>query len=246
MRSLKPALLPALALLLTGCAFDDGAPWGRVELDLEATAPQSFRTADGAAIRIEAITLTVDRVELTLGEDSAEDTFDPSNLPPGCTLCHGGHCHCGDALIPYDQLGGATADTAPALTLTAGEATPLTADPTPIALAACPDRCALPRGSLRRATVTLAALTLRGRADNRDVDFALTAPLNTTVTAGLDIPFGPGEPAAARLALTLRLPPELLDDVDWRSEAIDAAITEAIGENLAAHATLTADVTRID
>lgn len=243
MRWLLPLLL--LLTLLTGCAFDDGQPWGRVDLTLEATAPPSFRTAEGAAVRLEAITLTVARVDLTLGEDRAEATFDPSNPPPGCTLCHGGHCHCGDALVPYDQLGGAAADDTPALTLGAGEATPLAAGATPIALGACPDRCALPRGTLRRATVTLEALTLRGRADNRDRDFDVTVPLDTAVTAPLDASFGPGEPAA-RLALTLRLPPELLDGVDWDAEAIDEAITAAIGENLAAHATLTVDVTRAD
>ena len=98
--SLALALCAAAA---TGCAFEDGQPWGRVDVELSAAAPTDFRTADGAAIELDDVEITVRVVELFAGDEAAA-AFDPSNPPDGCTFCHSGHCHCGDALVDYETL----------------------------------------------------------------------------------------------------------------------------------------------
>lgn len=248
--AMRHLLLPSL-LLLAGCAFDEGRPWGAVDVTVTATAPATLRTAEGIAIQLDTVELTLDTVALSLGDISDAPAFDPSAPPADCTLCHAGHCHCGDKLIPYAELQNrGTLDDAPIVTLTA-RLDPIALTPTPATLPI--ERCGIdippceiPRGTLRRAALTLRALHLAGTANRAAFDLDL--PLALELTTPLDIPFDRDHPFGARIALTLRLPAELFDGIDWTdlTETTVEAITQAITENTATHATLSVDVTRVD
>lgn len=252
MRS-TPLWLASLALTVgAGCAFDDGEPWGALSVELTASAPLAFRTAQGVSVELDDVELTVDAVEIYPGDAAAED-FDPANPPEDCTLCHGGHCHCGDALVTYAELAArSTGDTPPLVTLVASDAIALTDAPAPVPLTGCAPACDLPRATVTRARVTLTALTVRGRAGDDPVDLtvALDAPLDTLV----EIPFDRDHDPSARLTLTLRLPPELLDGIEWDPMAspdpIEGApadtLADGITDNIATHTTLTATVVRGD
>lgn len=243
MRYLSAWLVPMACLALAGCAFEDGDPWGEVTVDLTAAAPASFRTADGVQVALDRVEITVDAVAL-YGGDAVAAEFDPSAPPEGCTLCHGGHCHCGDELVDYDVLAARLAggeDAPPVRVLGgAGEPVPLAADPRPVPLADCPDGCAVPRGTLRRVEVTVSGLRIAGRAGDApfDLDLALAAP----ITAGLTARFDRGEPLTAAIDLALRLPAELLDGLDPTAPGADAAAI--VGDNLATFAALAVDVRR--
>lgn len=242
-----PLCLASLALaLLVGCAFDDGEPWGALGVELTASAPLAFRTAQGVSVELDAVELTVDAVEIYPGAASAQD-FDPANPPEGCTLCHGDHCHCGDALVSYAELAARGAgDTPPIVTLTAPDAAALDDTPESIPLSGCAPTCDMPRATVTRARVTLTALSVRGHANDDPID--LTVALDAAVDTLVEIPFDRDHDPSAQLALALRLPPELLDGIEWdpmpSPDAIEGTLAGRIAHNITTHTTLTATVTR--
>lgn len=239
------ASIALASLCLVGCAFDDGDPWGALSVELTASAPLAFRTAEGASVELDAVTVTVDAVALYPGEAGAQD-FDPANPPEGCTLCHGGHCHCGDALVTYAELAARSAgDTPPLVTLTAPDAIALADAPSPVPLAGCAP-CDLPRATLTRARLTLSRLALTGQSSTRDTPIAIDAALTADVDTLVEIPFDRAHDPSTRLTLALRLPPELLDGIDWDSMPSPDAIEALIADNIATHTTLTATVARGD
>ena len=88
--------------LATGCAFDDGNPWGWIDTDLTiGSVPSS------AEVSLDSQTALVDSIRLLVPGDSAGGVpdFDPSDPPPGYSLCHNGHCHAADgSLVDYEDI----------------------------------------------------------------------------------------------------------------------------------------------
>lgn len=231
----------ALALVAAGCAFEDGQPWGRAEMALNAAfAPPAERrtpdgdleTADSYALRLEAVEVAFDGVTVHVAGEDAPRGFDPARPPPGFSLCHNGHCHADDGrLVPYDQVaieaglggGGGFRLTRP---VAAGRLA-LGPDPTPVALGDCPDDCLLRRGVVRAVELRLIELHVRGRVfDLRPrsrlpadgVAFEATVPLDVNLVATVDAEDGrvdEGEPIGVGLFASFALPAQLFDGVAW-------------------------------
>lgn len=242
---LLPLLIPLLAA--TGCALDDGNPWGRLEL----AAGVSFLPADdrltptGELLTINNEAVTLDRVALQVATIQAEmaggdgpAAFDPANPPPGYSLCHGGHCHKDDGSLPTyaeieAELAGSGAAAGPQVSWTAtddfahavgGMATIDTGD--------CNPGCDVGRGALTRWRVQIRMLALRGSVRSTASDgplsgaarsFKATWPADVVVVAPAAVTFGPEHPPHARLVLTIELPASLLDDIDFATTAVGQA-----------------------
>jgi len=206
-----------LACLLTGgCAFDDGHPWGNLTLTVDATGPMALRTADGVTVELETVALRT-RGVMFYGADDPAASFDPSDPPHGCTLCHGGHCHCGDELVPYADLAARTSagPATPVVTLPAdGEPVGLRDGAAVIPLAACTSDCPMPRGALTRVEFGLTALRLVGQTAD-GVRFDGWVPMDLAFSDALDLRFDRGEPISQSVALTFGVPASVLDGVEW-------------------------------
>jgi hypothetical protein len=99
-------VLIIFALSLAGCTLDDGEPWGFVDADMAVAEP-----AVGADFQVESFDLELSTVRLISTSAASSSArgggggeFDPQNPPAGCSLCHGGHCHCDGELVDYDVL----------------------------------------------------------------------------------------------------------------------------------------------
>lgn len=115
-----PTLL-ACCLGASGCTFESGKGFGTLNAKLSSSFagldPDTgrvqqdgwYRTNNSFELQLGTLQLTYRNITLRGGSvsGSASDDdcrFDPANPPPGCSLCHNGHCHCGDALEDYDQI----------------------------------------------------------------------------------------------------------------------------------------------
>jgi hypothetical protein len=279
MRRLAPALALA-ALAATGCTFTDGRGFARASGELEASFagldPAAGRTtADGwlktdtsFELSLASLVLRVREVRLTAaatgGAGGATCAFDPANPPAGCTLCHAGHCHCGDELKSYEELeaelcggGGGTA-------VSTVVAFPLDADldllaPPAVPLETCGSACDLGRGAIDAVAVVCDRLTLHATVRDRSVADRLGgAELDVTVDwdlAGATLTSTLAEPARldrdqpyeVRVVVTLPVAAGLLDGIAWdqleRTDTtltIDAATNAGAGETLTSNLTLTA------
>ncbi|MFP4597025.1 MAG: hypothetical protein ACLFVJ_02160 [Persicimonas sp.] len=97
----RTALVAAAILLASGCTVEDGAPWGYIRADLSVPSPEVSPAFEVASYAIEISTV---RLIQTQTASSGGGTFDPQNPPPGCNLCHNGHCHCDGELVDYADL----------------------------------------------------------------------------------------------------------------------------------------------
>lgn len=254
------SLVSLIPLLVVGCTFEDGQPWGLAEVSLEARfAPPADRldgarlqTSGGVAVEVEALSAAFSAVVLT-GAPEGVASFDPANPPPGYSMCHGGHCHHDEsgnlvdvediALEVASEKGGGAAwvqDVAPDLLR-------LTDALRPVRLGPCPDACQLPRGRFVAAGVQLTRLKLVGRAFGEGLpDDGLTFTYDLVATVEVRTPVsietGREAPIGLGLALTVDIPAELFDGVDFESTGAEARILE----NLQAHAVVTAAVSRFD
>jgi len=180
------------------------------------------------------------RVEGAGTEDTATQgtcTFDPAHPPAGCTLCHGGHCHCGNELKSYEELeaqvcGAAGSSTTTLATLPVGtvfDLRPDQAEKASAELAECTPSCELGRGSV--GGVTVVAERLRLEATLRDQSIADRLQ-GATRSVMLDLPLGglalKGHPDVATtldrdqpygLYLRIRWPVAagLLDGIAWET-----------------------------
>jgi hypothetical protein len=227
--------------MLAGCAWDAGEgfaviqPTVRVSYEPEEDR-EGFngyqRLASSYQVRVSAATMRLESIELIPRRvGSGTGRFDPSNPPPGYSLCHGGHCHRDDgALIAYEdieaELGGGGAPVLPLITLPVGEVNLLNRETRTVE---CAPGCELPRTELATGRWAITALTLEGTV--RD---GLTTPrIMGERTFRLELaPTGTGSPVAVLegelevpsdreheprvlLGLQLNVPSRIFDGVDW-------------------------------
>jgi len=259
--TLSWAIALASILLLVACAAESGEPWGRVsglELLLSWESSASRVHPDGGwrtstSFRVYDLHVTIDYEELTLlsldeGSSAiggALTAIDPSAPPAGCTLCHGGHCHCGGELIDYAELlsRGATegggGGSSPLLRLAeswrgvlslGGDAEGEGAlDQSSLSCEGA--RCDLGAGSLRGLSLRLPRVALsfmvedllngesRRLTEPERVELELALPTSLELSFDKPVALGQGsQPADELRALTLRLSHTLnptLFDIDW-------------------------------
>jgi len=270
----------ALALLagaasLPACAFDDGQPWGRLDLTAAArvdapaarvAAPGVLKTTHNYLVTLEAVDVTPTALAVSQAAAGATLTFDPADPPEGYSLCHNGHCHADDGrLVAYEEIaaelaGGAAAQGATvSVPVSAGATLPVgtaLGASVPLALEACPGGCAFGRGDLAALSGTVASVHLRGVVhDQREGDaarlpaegraFDVTLDGAWTLTAPLSGAFDKDEPVGLRLAATLVVPPALFDAVDWQLDDT-AAIEGALFAAFGEDAAVEVEASRFD
>ncbi len=262
---MRRCLVSALALLAAGCALEDGQPWGRLQVALEAAwdVPAGrvdddgrLRTPQEYRVRVDALSVVLAAARVTWappGEGAAD--FDPADPPAGYSLCHNGHCHAADGrLVAYADIaadlatGGAGA--APITFDVASAAIALTADGAAVPVAVTGPAVPLERGRVTAAEVQVVALRVRGvafdaldRLPAEGRHFEVEIPLDVPARAPLDAPLDRDAPVGVDLALRVVVPATLFDGLDFDADPdVAAHVAARLNEDL----TLTARVTRHD
>jgi hypothetical protein len=249
-----------LALLLAGCTYEDGRGFARLSGELwsrfAGVDPQAGRLqADGwlktdnsFELRLTRLELEVKTVDLRALQDApspvGDCSFDPSSPPAGCTLCHGGHCHCGGALKSYAELeaelcgGAARPSVSTVASLPVAGAQALLGGGTRSRLATCSPSCELPAGEVSRVRLTLGRLRLEGRVRDRSLEDRLGGG-EPAVTVDRDLsgaalaadlaahqPIDRHHPYHLLLSVELPVTERLLDGIDWHTlQGASSAIT---------------------
>jgi hypothetical protein len=231
-------LLPLL--MLAGCAWDAGegfaviAPTVRASYEPEEDRevfPGYQQLASNYQVLVRVASIRLERIELIPRRVLAgPGRFDPSNPPPGYSLCHGGHCHRDDgALIPYEdieaELGGGGAAALPLITLPVGDLNLLNREVRPVD---CIPGCELPRTELSTGRWAIMGLRMEGtvrdglntpRITERPfrLEFVPTAagsPI-AVLEGDLDVPSDREHEPRVILRLKLDIPSRIFDEVDW-------------------------------
>ncbi|QRN93967.1 hypothetical protein JRI60_33080 [Archangium violaceum] len=245
---MRRALLLLWGLTLGGCAWEPGQGFAVVQPSVRvayepladrATSDGYQRLSSDYQVRVDMAMMRLSGIELLASAGGASGAFDPSNPPPGYSLCHGGHCHRDDgALIPYEQIsaemgGGGGSRTVVTLPVTE----PLDLLSPEKRTVSCSPRCALPETQVSQGRWGVESLRLEGSvrdgrvppriADARRfrVDFApgeeSDAPV-AILTGELDLPSDRSTPPEAKLDLDLKLTAALFDPLDWNPLSQDA------------------------
>ncbi|MCA9514934.1 MAG: hypothetical protein KC635_08330 [Myxococcales bacterium] len=271
----------ALALLAGsagagGCAFSDGDPWGRLELDAAARLDRpADRAVDGKLLTAENYLVALDTVELVPGDvtvaqkaEGSAGAFDPADPPEGYTLCHNGHCHATDGrLVPYEEVaaelagGGGSAGPSVTIPVAAGAmvALPTSGEAAEIPLGDCPAGCEWARGEMDTVSVAVTSLHLRGtvfdqltggaaRLPSEGVGFDVTIPLDAVApSASLHAAFGVDEPVGLRVHATVVVPATLFDGIDFATaDTAGSAFVAALAAAFGERAALALETSRFD
>lgn len=239
-----------LLVLLGGCTFEDGRPWGQI--DMEATAQHDFqdrlsdgklRTANDYLVELQDIALDIEAFELVAPASTEGASFDPANPPDGYTLCHNGHCHADDgSLVDYEdiiaeQLDASGGGRASISWVPETERLVLADDAQRIALEDC-DHCAVDRIHVQVARLYVHGLSFRARIfDSREGTNARLPQEGIALEADLhlhadriqrfELPFGPKHPPFVQLHWTTILHGTLFDTVDW-AELLEGAVSDDV------------------
>lgn len=291
------AALAALTLATgAGCTVGDGQGFGRLTATLSTrlagldastgrvTADGWYRTNNSFELQLSTLTLQVRDLQLrgtagaaagpAAGAASAGCSFDPSSPPAGCTLCHGGHCHCGDELKSYAELeaqvcgGGAASAPASDLARMPVEHGFDLLSPVRRDLTRCSPSCELAEGQAQQVQVQIDRLTLKGKVRDLSLQDRLAGAVLAVALAldlkgaALSAQLSPAEPidddSPYRLDLDATLPVtlKLLDDVAWDkltasngSIAVDAKHNRSAAQRVASNlalSTLSVQVARSD
>lgn len=274
---MKRAMTPLLlATLLSGCTFEDGVGFAHLSGSLHSSfaglLPGSGRLqADGwykadnsFELKLTSLTLEVRDVRLQSSTTSSAAasgtcTFDPSNPPAGCSLCHGGHCHCDGKLVSYEVLkqqacggssGGTTIATVGALQV--GKEYSLLGAGTASGALTCSGSCELKRGSASQVSVLLDGLEMTAKVQDRSLADRLSGKtLDVTVDLSLAGAALVHKFTAAQgldrdneymfdLAVKLPVTDKLLDGIEWHkltpaagAITINATTNKSAGETIA-------------
>ncbi len=239
------ASFAAIAVLASGCAFDDGESWANATFELQTEFDAAgrlregrFQTSKDYEVELDSLFVTVGAMSLNAGAESAAN-FDPANPPEGYSLCHNGHCHADDGrLVDYAdiqaELGGTTG-----IEVTAVFGDDLSPRDAQKAVGACPGDCEIPRGAITTASVVVRSVRLTGTAyDTRDnprvpesgVPFDLDIPVESTLVVPLDETVGKDLNGPLVAAGKLTISARLLDALDFEGDLGTAPVREQLEE----------------
>lgn len=244
-------LLLAILLLSGGCTFEDGQGWARLSSWLwtsfhgfdsssgRLSADGWFKTSNSFELKIDSLQLGVRQLRAqSLSSSSTtsdgECTFDPANPPAGCSLCHGGHCHCDGELKSYEELkqevcgGGSTTTTVSTLaTMPVNRLQSLMGNGTRTDRLSCSPSCELSAGQLDRLQAALDRLTLSGTLRDLSIEDRLGGKqLSVSVDLGLSgaaltrsltpaQKMDQDNPYYLDLSVKLPVSDKLLDGIEW-------------------------------
>ena len=255
MRALALSLL--LSLASAGCTLEDGTGFAvlsaRLDCSFAGVQPGNsrllsdgwFKTADSFELKFDKLTLKVRDLRLqSTGASSSSSaggscTFDPANPPAGCSLCHGGHCHCDGKLVSYTELkalacgGGSTGSTLVTLErLLVTRDQELLGAGTKNEDLVCAGSCELKRGSASQVSVLLDKLTMAAQVRDRSVANRL-AGKTYKITLDWDLAgaslghkfssaLGLDRDNPYMLGLSVKLPvtEALLDGIEWHKLSV--------------------------
>jgi hypothetical protein len=266
----RSALILAAGLLVAplGACLDAGLPWGSLEASMEASFDPSegrldeqgrLKTSQSYIVAIDDLQVAFDAFTLVLSS-SGSASFDPSNPPPGYSLCHNGHCH-SDAgeLVDYEiialEMAGGSGGTRFSVGLDA-KPWALTSEGVSVGVSPCdPSPCELPRGELAGLELAVGTLSLRGtaydtltgedaRLPEEGWSFEISEPITTPLSIQLEGTIGPGEPVGLTLGIMFDFPAEVFDDIDFGdappvdNQAWQSALSMALVDHALLSATL--------
>lgn len=235
---MKPSLPITLCLFALSCARGPGVPFATLEPSLTSryVVDEGLDAGGGFArlssdfqVRVDELRLEVEEILLQEPSGGGGTAFDPSKPPEGCSICHGGHCDCGDEQIPYEEFtsgGGGAATQTVATLFPAGEADFLAANTQP--LSCDPATCDLPFSATSSGSAHVHALRLLGsvrdgRAAPRlpgEIAFTLVlTEAEVEVGFDLDLPANNVEAPTVTLQLDWLLSPKLFARIEW--DALD-------------------------
>jgi hypothetical protein len=205
-------VLSTIALSLSGCTLDDGAPWGSIDAKMTIDEPTV-----GADFEVDSFELELSTVRLvsTSAATGGGGEFDRQNPPAGCTLCHLGHCHCDGELVSYEVLRERVASgTAPTQNVV-GNVSPAEAI-TASGTVALGQAGVGERTSIDTIEVELSSLRIDGMLtrDGEQIPTTLSLPgiAGMTFSAPTTLKVGPDSPDIQRILVTL----------DWQDDWLDA------------------------
>ena len=266
-------LAPTLAtLLLAGCAFTPGDPWGVLEPELRLTfdpAPERLTdegwllTSTSYAIEIDALSVRFDAVSVSMQGSAGPVAFDPADPPEGYSLCHNGHCHADDgSLVAYEDIAlAASGDGGSSFVVaTTSDLVAASVEGSDVALLACPGDCLLTPGVLNAVSVTVLEVGITGRVHDTlpgdsarlpegGVPLDVTWSVDGAWSAGLAGAVGDDTPLTVHVAAALVVPAALFDGLDWAAlltaggDGFETELAGAVvGDNFQAHGLVEAEV----
>ncbi|MBI5497084.1 MAG: hypothetical protein HY904_18865 [Deltaproteobacteria bacterium] len=222
MRALSTTLL--LLSAATACTLNNGRSTTELRVRLSASWTPAglgtWVTALGYQVELNAAEFTTPGLRLSTSAAAATTgtgTFDEANPPPGCTLCHGGHCHCDGKLVSYEELAGGGAGSGAQATEYPGPALLNLQDPHEVELPVQP----VPAGAWSALLLEPATLVLRGHVKSAGsaewVPFRVEVPELTSAafTQPGDLEVSAEREPIVVATLRLLLPDGLLDEVEF-------------------------------
>ena len=243
---------------LSGCGLGDGKGWTRVAADAKVHWSQegrlqndgSFKTSKSYFVAFDTVEVGVQSIAFESVAEEVDGAFDPSNPPPGYSLCHNGHCHNeADELIDYEDIlleMGAASGTSKLITQMVSQPvfldTTKEATITALTLGSCDDGrrvCEIGPDNLRSVVVNVSMLRLKMRvyhedklpADGVDVEVQKAAPVELEKFYPTSL--GSDAQQVLRLSVELQLRAAIWDAVEFSDFVVDGEVqVSALSEQL--------------
>lgn len=234
-------ILFSLLALISGCADDEGEPWGVAEFDVTTSfLPDSdsriddqgrLITSSNYLLDVDSLTLRVNSASVDSAAEAAAD-FDPANPPAGYSLCHNGHCHADDgSLVDYEDIAAELSQSSGSSSVVHAIDTTveINQQSTQVPLNECSNQCQLEQGHVVAVSLATAELVLSGRIyqDLSDSDWPtdgvatnVTIELSSTFTQALSLEVDRGKQQRIELNLLLEVSQTLFDGVDFADESL--------------------------
>ena len=218
------AITAAIALMVAGCTFEPGNPWGYLDTELTADAVDD---SGGAELHTQSVRFGEFELRAPGDAGGGVDDFDPADPPPGFTLCHQDHCHHEDGgIYTYDEIEEGTGlDPDQPVSI---KRVDLATGPLDLLQSAgfAEQFSIADETRVNEVAVAVDELAVEGTIDDGDksvdVDISLamsTRPLST----GVLYEFGRDEPETQQMELQIRWPDDLFDDLAELDDLIDDA-----------------------